>query len=238
LAFPLILIGIISIFGKFTGGEVGLAGISRLSNTRLQEYYVIVGVTLVCLFVMYKFVDAESKWVRTGIVLRAIREDEITARASGIDTTRYKMLSFGMSGLFAGISGGLYVHLIRVAGPTTLDLAFSFQPILWTVFGGMATLFGAIFGAFVLYPLVEILRLHPVGEQARFLVYALVLIFTLLYMPQGIFTWILDKIEDRCPRCKVINFSFREHCRVCSAPLHLRRSDEKYLAEKRVNNEN
>jgi branched-chain amino acid transport system permease protein len=175
---------------------------------------------MVSILAMWKLADGRSKFVRTAIVLHAIREDEITARASGIHTVRYKLMAFGISGFFAGIAGGLYVHFMRVAGPSTLELFMSFQPIIWTIFGGIATIYGAVAGVFILYPLVEFLRLHPVGEIYRFVFMVLILIVVLLFMPQGITRWVRDHIEEICPRCKLINIRTRRYCRACRAPLH------------------
>lgn len=227
LAFPIILTGIIMIFADYTGGELGLSGIDRLSNSRILDYYIVQSVMLCVVYLMYKFTDAGSQMVRTALIFHAIREDEITARASGIDTTRYKLFAFGMSGFFAGIAGGLYVHFIRIAGPSTLELFFSFQAILWTIFGGIGTIYGAVAGVFILYPLMEFMRINPVGDKLQMLTLALILIFTLLFMPQGLTTWVRDKLEVICPRCKATNMRSRQLCRSCRAPLHL----EKELSE-------
>jgi len=219
LSFPLILTGLIFVFPEITGGELGLSGIIRLSSSRITSYYIVLIVFTVCVFIMWKIADAKSKILRTGVVLHSIREDEITARASGINTTRYKLMAFALSGFFAGIAGGLYVHYIRIAGPSTLELFFSFQPILWTIFGGAATIYGAVAGAFILYPLLEIMSLSSLGGDLRFVVLAIVLILTLLFMPEGMTVWILDKIEIKCPRCKLVNVFTRDKCRACRAPL-------------------
>lgn len=225
LSFPLILTGILFIFPDFTGGEFGVYGIGHLSGSRLLDYYIITGAMLGSIWVMWKFTDARSKIVRVGVILHAIREDEITARTSGIYTTKYKLLAFGVSGFFAGISGGLYAHFFRVAGPSTLELSFSFQAILWTIFGGITTIYGAVTGVFILYPLLELLRLNPMVEKIRFILFALILISTLLFMPEGITTWIRDRIEVKCPRCKLINGMHRRYCRACRTPLYLERND-------------
>jgi branched-chain amino acid transport system permease protein len=221
LTFPIILSGIIFIFPDFTGGELGLYGLENLSRSKILEYYIIVSVMVCSVFVMHKLTSGKSKIVRIGVILHAIREDEITARSSGIDTTRYKVLAFAISAGFAGIAGGLYAHYIRVAGPSTLELFFSFQPIIWTIFGGMATIYGPVAGVFILYPLVELARYTEVGERMCLVGLALILILTPLFMPEGIAVWARDKIEVTCQRCKVINIFFRHHCRACRAPLHL-----------------
>jgi branched-chain amino acid transport system permease protein len=211
------------IFPDFTGGELGLYGLDRLSDSRILDYFIVILVMICCLLLMWKFTDAKSKIIRTGVIFHAIREDEITARASGINTTRYKLLAYVMSGFFAGIAGGLYAHFMRIAGPSTLDLMITFQGILWTIFGGIVTIYGPVVGVFILYPLLEFANLHPSTANIRFILFALVLIFTTLFMPEGLSTWVLDKIEIKCPRCKVVNFATRRNCRACNAPLHLER---------------
>jgi branched-chain amino acid transport system permease protein len=219
LTFPIILTGLLFAF-HFTGGEFGLSVITRFSRSYTVSYYIIAVVFALSAFIMYKFTDAKSKYIRTGIILHAIREDELTARSSGINTTNYKFLAFAVSGFFAGIAGGLYVHFIMLAEPSTLSLFFSIQAVLWTVFGSVATIYGAVVGVFLLYPLTEVLSLFSWGEQLRFIIFSGILILTLIFMPEGISTWILDKIEVKCPRCKLINFSSRVKCRACRAVLH------------------
>jgi len=221
LGFPIILSGVIVFFAGLTGGEFGLSGIDHLSESKVVDYYIVFVVMFVSLFLMYKFTDAESKVIRVGVILHAIREDEITARKSGINTTKYKLLAFGMSGFFAGIAGSLYAHTIRNAGPSTLELLFSFQAILWTIFGGMATIYGPVTGVFILYPLIEFLRIYEMGEYVRFILMALMLIVILLFMPEGLTIWVRDKIEVKCPRCKLTNIIIKQSCRACGAPLHL-----------------
>jgi branched-chain amino acid transport system permease protein len=217
LAFPLILLGIIFSFTQFTGGELGISGIDRISDSRTVEYYVSVVVMIVSVFIMWKLTDAQSGLVRTGIILHAIREDEIAARASGINTIRYKLFAFAVGGFFAGIAGGFYAHFMRIAGPSSLDLTLSFQAIIWTVFGGIVSIYGAVVGVYILYPLTESLRFI---SQYRMLIFAVIVILILLFMPEGIAVWIRDKIERQCPRCKLTNVSWRHTCRACSADLY------------------
>ena len=219
LSFPLILSGLLFVFPEFTGGELGISGIKKLASSRIVAYYIVVAVFTFSIFIMWKFTDAKSKVFRSGVILHAIREDEITARASGIVTTRYKFLAFAISGFFAGIAGGLYVHFLRIAAPSTLDLFFSFQAILWTIFGGITTIYGAVAGVFILYPLLEILTFTHWGEQLRFIIFALILILTLLFMPEGVTVWVLDKLEVKCPRCKIVNVFTRKKCRACRAVM-------------------
>ena len=217
LAFPLMLLGIIFTFKDVTGGEHGLTDIPRLAATGISEYYICLIIMTAAVLIMWKLTDAGSRYVRTGLIFHAIREDEIAARALGINTIRYKILAFAVGGLFAGIAGALYAHVIQVAGPSTLNITLSFQAIIWVVFGGIVSIYGAVAGVYILYPLVEILR--GVIPQYRFLVLACIVILILLFMPEGIAVWIRSKIEQECPRCKLINVAWRRECRACSASL-------------------
>jgi branched-chain amino acid transport system permease protein len=211
LAFPIILMGVILAFPDLTGGEVGLSGLERLSQSRLGAYYTSVILMLVLCTVMWKITDS-----KTGIIFHAIREDEVAVRAGGINTTRYKLLAFSLSGFFAGISGGLYAHYMRIVGPSTLEVSLSFQVVIWAVFGGIVTIWGPVGAVFILFPLLEFLRFWP---EYRMLMFAVIILLILLYMPEGLLSWLRDKIETECPRCKVRNTASRKTCRICSANL-------------------
>jgi branched-chain amino acid transport system permease protein len=220
LAFPIILAGLVVVFPSFTGGELGIYGVKLLGSSAKSTYYWIFLIMLVSLFFLWKLTDMKSRFIRTGVLFISIREDEISARASGINTTFYKALGYCISGFFAGVAGGLYAHVMRIAGPSTFELSFAFDPIIWTMVGGMGTLYGAVVGVFILYPSVELLRLTSFGDEIRIIIKAVILIVILLFMPNGLTTWIREHLEQECPRCKVVNLSIRQKCRVCTAPLH------------------
>jgi branched-chain amino acid transport system permease protein len=217
LAFPLILAGVVLAIPSITGGELGVFGIDPLSESRVVTYYIIIPSMMVLGFIMWKITDS-----KTGLIFHAIREDEVTARASGINTTRYKLLAFCLSGFFAGIAGGMYAHFLRGAGPSTLELTLSFQVIIWAVFGGIATIYGPIAGVFILYPLTEFVLTRYLGvpAEARVLILAIIVMLVLLLMPRGITTWLRDRTEKICPRCKLQNMATRTTCRVCMAELN------------------
>lgn len=211
LAFPIILMGVVFAIPDITGGELGISGIDRLSRSRVVDYYITTVLMLGLGFLMWKITDS-----KTGIIFHAIREDEVAVRASGVNTTRYKLYAFCLSGFFAGIAGGLYAHIMRTAGPSTLEVALSFQIVIWAVFGGIVSIYGPVAGVFILYPLLEILRIVP---RIRMLVFAFIVLLTLLYMPEGLIPWIRDRIEKECPRCKIRNIATRKECRICTAAL-------------------
>jgi branched-chain amino acid transport system permease protein len=211
MAFPIILMGVVFALPDYTGGELGISGLKRISNSLIGNYYIYIVTMLVLCTVMWKITDSH-----TGIIFHAIREDELAVKASGINTTRYKLMAFCLSGFFAGIAGGLYAHYMRIAGPSTLEVSMSFTVVIWAVFGGIATIYGPIAAVFILFPLLEFVRFWP---EYRMLIFAIVVLLILLYMPEGLIPWVRDKIEKQCPRCKIRNVATRNTCRICTAAL-------------------
>jgi branched-chain amino acid transport system permease protein len=143
----------------------------------------------------------------------------VAARASGINTPRYKLVVFAISGAAAGLSGALFAHYLRVAGPSTLETALSFQVVIWGIFGGAATIYGPVAAVFLLYPLTDWLGSFRAIGELRLLIFAVIVLLVLLFMPRGITPWMRDKLEIVCPRCKQRNGAWRSVCRLCGAGL-------------------
>lgn len=213
LAFPLILTGILFAFPDFSGGELGVSGIASLAASRTANYYICACAMLLVVFGLGALADSKF-----GLVLHAIRDDEVAVRASGLNTTRYKLAAFAISAAAAGLAGALFTHLLRVAGPSTLELALSFQVVIWGIFGGVATIYGPVAAVFLLYPLTEWLGSFKEFGELRLLIFAIVVLIVLLAMPRGLAPWVRDKIEMVCARCKQRNVAWRSTCRLCGAP--------------------
>jgi branched-chain amino acid transport system permease protein len=214
LAFPLMALGVLFAFPGFSGGELGISGLRRLMITPTANYYVAAISMLAIVFGLWKLGDSKF-----GIVLHAIRDDEVAARASGINTLRYKMVAFAVSAAAAGFAGALFAHYLRVAGPSTLEVALSFHAVIWGIFGGLATIYGPVAAVFLLYPLTEWLGGFKAFGELRLLIFALVVLLVLLFMPGGLARWVRDKIETQCPRCKQRNGIWKRTCRLCGAAL-------------------
>src|SRR5260221_6097531 len=108
LAFPLIALGLLFAFPDFSGGELGISGLRRLAATPTANYYVAAVSMLAIVFGLWLLADSNF-----GIVLHAIRDDEVAARASGINTPRYKLAVFGIAAAAAGVAGALFSHYLR-----------------------------------------------------------------------------------------------------------------------------
>ncbi|HEX6690702.1 MAG TPA: branched-chain amino acid ABC transporter permease [Burkholderiales bacterium] len=227
LAFPLIALGLLFAFPDFSGGELGISGLRRLMVTPTGNYYVAAISMLAVVFGLWALADSKF-----GIVLHAIRDDEVAARASGINTLRYKMVVFAVSGAAAGFAGALFAHYLRVAGPSTLEVALSFQVVIWGIFGGVATIYGPVAAVFILYPLTEWLGSFKAFGELRLLIFAVIVLLVLLFMPRGLAPWVRDKAETQCPRCKQRNIFYRAICRLCGAPLKAGASQSKIAGAK------
>ncbi|HTP11753.1 MAG TPA: branched-chain amino acid ABC transporter permease, partial [Anaerolineae bacterium] len=125
-----------------------------------------------------------------GRAIVSVREDEIAAKAMGINVASQKTLAFVLGSLFAGIGGALYAHINGFLHPNTFNFIQSFNPMIIVVLGGLGSLTGTVFGAFAWALILEgVLRVVlPQGfETWRFVVYPVLLIVMMLLRPAGLF---------------------------------------------------
>lgn len=124
-----------------------------------------------------------------GRAVLSVREDEIAAKAMGIDIAGQKTLAFVLGSLFAGIAGALYAHINGFLHPNTFNFIQSFNPMIIVVLGGLGSVTGTIFGAFTFQIVLEgVLRLIlPEGfETWRYVIYPLFLLIMMLLRPSGL----------------------------------------------------
>lgn len=130
-----------------------------------------------------------------GRALVSIREDELAAEAMGVNTTRYKVTSFVIGSAFAGVAGVLFAHYNKFLSTNDFQFIKSFEIIIMIVIGGMGSMTGAILGAIIVTLLPELLRGLPdlqIGATTfkfadlRLVIFALILILTMILRPQGI----------------------------------------------------
>ena len=115
----------------------------------------------------------------------AVHDDEVAARAMGINTTRYKVTAFVIGAFFAGLAGGLYAHHKQFLSPAGFDFNKSIELVVMVILGGMGRTAGVIAATILLTLLPEFLR--PVAEY-RMILYALLIIGLMLARPQGLFS--------------------------------------------------
>ena len=132
-------------------------------------------------FVMFAFLRlAESRIGRAWV---AIREDELAAAATGINTTRLKLLAFALGATLAGMAGTVDAHVVKVAAPDSFTFLESTLLLAAVILGGMGTVPGALLGASIVYLLPEKLRFL---QDLRLLFFGLTLILIMRLRPEGL----------------------------------------------------
>lgn len=161
------------------------SGLARLVGARAADYYA-------ALF-MLGAACGTSAWIQRGplgLAIRAIRQGEARAAASGVDARRVKRISLAASGLFAGGAGALHAHIFRWVDPASaFSLNLSVLPLVMAMFGGSGYLLGPALGAVSLYLGNELIfqRLAPGGHLW---LYGGAVILVILGLPNGILGWL------------------------------------------------
>lgn len=155
------------------GAARGMIGVPNYAN--LGWIFLFVALTL--------FFVRNIIYSRFGRAWIAIRDNEIAAETMGIDSTRYKILSFTFSAFIAGVAGGLYAHVVSFIQPDTFSFVKSSDLLVFLYAGGSGSLTGSIVGALLLTSLPEALRFLA---SWRLVIYALVLVIVMLYRPKGL----------------------------------------------------
>ena len=169
------------------GGATGFRGRvppwdGRLIIPQYANFIWIGGFAVITIVVVYNIVNSDI-----GRALISIREDELASEAMGINTTRYKVLSFVISSAFAGIAGALFGHFRQFLHTNDFQFIRSIEIIIMIVLGGMGSITGAVLGAIVITILPELLRKLPGDLYGyRLVIYSALLILIMLTRPQGV----------------------------------------------------
>ena len=203
LAISLILLKLFlqgSLANIFFGSE-GISALPHLSDDPIIEYFIVFISTIISLVIILQI--SRSK---LGTIFKSIRDDETGADASGINTTRYKVIAFMISSLFAGLAGTFYALYNTAVNPTgNFGVVISFFAILMASLGGLTTITGAALGAFFFifleYALIEIGIIEfgafsfDVGLW-KFAIFATILILVVRFAERGILKPILERLKD------------------------------------------
>ena len=197
----------ISRIDPFTLGPLNFASSETLLGLPvsgpIKYYYLLLAVVVLILVVNVRLQNS-----RIGRAWEAIREDEIAARAMGIDTRNLKLLAFAMGASFGGIAGGMFSAIQAFISPESFVLVESIMVVSMVVLGGMGNIWGVILGALLLSFTPEILRwtVEPVQhaifgrsiiepEVIRMLLFGLALVLIMLFRPAGLLPSAVRKRE-------------------------------------------
>ncbi len=169
-------------------GSLGITGGLRIN----QKYSFVIAFVLmfITVFIVLNFIHS-----RTGRAVKAIRDNSIAAQSVGVNITKYKLITLGVSAAFAGVAGALYAfhNGQAVATQNTYGYVMSINILVFVVLGGMGSTLGSIIAAAVLTILPEWLRFL---NDYRMLIYALVLIIMMLFNSNPTLKSFIDKLKS------------------------------------------
>ena len=174
----------VSILAPVTGGWDGISSPRLISPSipgyQFIEYYIILFITIAAIAAIWYIMKS-----RVGLAFLAIRENELEARAAGIDPVRYRLLAFAMSAYLAGVAGALEIHHIGYLTPEIYGVENSFWPITYVILGGLGTLAGPVIGTIVLTVIWEGLKMTGL-TFGRYVIVGVILILTIIFLPKGL----------------------------------------------------
>ena len=174
----------VSVLAPLSGGWDGIASPRIVSASvpgyQIIEYYIVLAITLLSLLAIWYIMKS-----KVGLAFLAIRENELEARAAGIDPVRYRLLAFALSAYLAGVAGALQIHHIGYLTPELYGAENSFWPITYVILGGLGTLVGPVIGTVVLTIIWE--GLKETGMTfGRYVIIGVILILTIIFLPRGL----------------------------------------------------
>jgi branched-chain amino acid transport system permease protein len=224
MAIPLILEGVILYLKTATGGDRPISLLPRffpslpIYQSQLADYYFTLLLLAVSAIILYKIA-----YSRIGMVMLSILDDEVASKASGINTTKYKILAFAISGLFASLAGSVSAHLLGTSvNYGVLDVTESFNPIIMTIWGGIGTIYGPVAAAYIitilnlpggfLYQVLGWLTAHHLissqfvilySSELYMIIFIIIVILIIVKWSGGITRFVTNKLKNLSEERKI-----------------------------------
>ena len=170
--------------GGFSGASATYPKVFGHTMSKNEMYIFMVCLLVVLMMLVYNFVHSSS-----GRAMIAMKSSKTAAMAMGVNVFKYKLTSFAISSVFAGLAGVCYVHFFRHVDPSVWTAALSLNLIAIVVIGGLGTVGGAVVGAVVMHGLPELMKGLPVvGEipGVPLLIVGILMIVMLIFYPRGL----------------------------------------------------
>ncbi len=222
LSFPLFRMkGFYFLIGSFAAGEIirllwkrfrdpfggakGIKGIDPMPDFSIGiydfdffepvSYYYLSGVVVaLCLWILWRIEKSP-----VGLTFHAVHWQDKLAEASGVNLRAYRTLAFAIASGFAGIGGALLAHYVGTINPNSFDIEVMVFVLTWAIVGGTGTFYGPILGCVVLTIINEIVLREMGFEQMRPLIYGLIMILSILFMPKGLESLVQKIFSRRAP---------------------------------------
>lgn len=189
---------------EITGGAVGIFGIPQPFATPLEYLWVAIPLLILSMIFLYRL-----EKIKAGRAFSAIREDELAADSMGVNPTHYKVLSFTLGAILAGLVGTISAHFLNTwnARQGTFDSSIIY--LAFVLIGGSRTFWGPVLGGIILTALPEVLRgmgeisglplwLAQFLREGRLIIFGVLLVLGSIFYPQGLITpELLNKITRK-----------------------------------------
>jgi branched-chain amino acid transport system permease protein len=172
-------------FSGLTGGPSGISMIPPFSigkflfDQNSSFFYLVLAAVILTLIISLNVVRSQK-----GRALRAMHQNETAAASIGIDVERQKLFIFTLSGVFAGLAGGLYAHYITYISPDTFGIALSISLVTMVVIGGSENLLAAALGAVLVTVISEYFRQY---QDWSLFFFGATLVLVMIFAPRGLF---------------------------------------------------
>jgi branched-chain amino acid transport system permease protein len=194
LALGQLVWAIVYRWNALTNGDNGIHAVPvpEFLTSVNSVYYTSLLVLIISLFILYKITKSPF-----GLTLLATRDNPVRSESLGINVKRHRLIAFVIAGFFAGLAGVLFVLIERSVAPSLLFWSKSAEVLIMCLMGGLTLFLGPTLGAAILVLLSMIVGLYT---EYWLLVLGILLLVLVLFLPQGILGFLVDKAKGRSRR--------------------------------------
>jgi ABC-type branched-subunit amino acid transport system permease subunit len=174
-----------------TRGPLGIPGLPAPSlmgfafDTSARFYYIALVFTLIVLAFLYCL-----KTSRIGLILKAIRQNDPLAQSQGISPAPYRLAAFVVAAAITGMAGAIFAFHLKIIDPSFLDFYYMQTFLIIVIIGGAGSFWGVLLAGAAMVVLPEALRF---SDELRMVIYGVVLVAAMMFMPRGISGWLEDR---------------------------------------------
>jgi branched-chain amino acid transport system permease protein len=168
--------------------RLGIPEVLEISFLRKPaNYYLVLCLAILSYIVIRRLVNS-----RAGRAMIALRENEPLAASIGVDVTRYLVLATVISAAIAGAAGAVYAHYVRIVDPDVFLFIYTVMMVIMVVSGGKGTLAGPVVGGVIFGLLPEVLRAFEIGPEIQWMIYGVLMVLVVYFLPEGIVPAVRD----------------------------------------------
>jgi branched-chain amino acid transport system permease protein len=189
---------------EWTGGPSGFRGVPDLNfgaftlTSDVHYYYLMWFFTLIVIGLSLNIVNS-----RVGRAMRALHTSEVAAEAVGVDTNLFKIRVFVLSAIYGALAGGIHVTYLGFMSPGSVSVGVSIELVVMAVVGGLASVWGAMFGAAAVMTIEQNLRsaikswIPNASGEHEIIAFGFILMLIMIFLPRGLFASLVTSVRQR-----------------------------------------